>query len=112
MLANKPYLVYLLMKMPLSLVSLMPSNLAALWVKHKERKKTDTPKGGGWEDGTPPPHGDEGEECGGASRHPPSRVYHFLGDALGEQRPRLLFTPALHSTRALPGSLLRAAPPL
>mmetsp|Transcript_33893 Transcript_33893/g.100971 ORF Transcript_33893/g.100971 Transcript_33893/m.100971 type:complete len:759 (+) Transcript_33893:85-2361(+) len=33
-LANKPYLVYLLMKMPLSLVSLMPSNLAALWVKH------------------------------------------------------------------------------
>ena len=95
-LANKPYLVYLLMKMPLSLVSLMPSNLAALWVKHKERKKTDTPKGGGWEDGTPPPHGDEGEECGGASRHPPSGVYHFLGDALCEQRPRcysrLLFT--------------------
>ena len=38
-LANRPYLVYLLMKMPLSLVSLMPSNLAALWVKRKKERK-------------------------------------------------------------------------
>ena len=48
-LANKPYLVYLLMKMPLSLVSLMPSNLAALWVKHttKDRKQRSQRGGDG-----------------------------------------------------------------
>mmetsp|Transcript_30750 Transcript_30750/g.94200 ORF Transcript_30750/g.94200 Transcript_30750/m.94200 type:complete len:773 (+) Transcript_30750:162-2480(+) len=33
-LANRPYLLYICMKLPLALFALMPSNLASLWVKH------------------------------------------------------------------------------
>ena len=39
--------------------------------------KTDNPREG-WEDGTPPPHRDFKERECGASRRPPSGVYHFL----------------------------------
>ena len=44
----------------------------------KKRKKTPNPREG-WEDGTPPRHTgiSRGEVCG-ASRRPPSGVYHFL----------------------------------